>query len=812
MEQDELRTWEHKCIQEEPPECTATCPIHVDARAFVREMGRGDREAAFDVLARTMPFPGILARICDHPCEGRCKRGDVDQPIAIGLLERACAGSATGTAKSQLLPRRPQRIAVVGGGLAGMTAAWDLRKKGFGVTLLERADRLGGSLWEFPEGLLPREVILAEIARLEAAKVEVRLSEALYPARFEELRAEYSAVFVDREAAEGLELPLECGADGAIEVDPASGATSRNGVYAGGGTGGVGNYSPVNETFQGRRGALSIERFLQRAAMAAGRGNEGTFETRLVTSIEGVAAAARTVPGDAEAGYSEEEVRAESARCIQCECMECAKVCLYIERYAAYPKKYARQVFANERVVLGAARTKNQFVNSCSECGLCEAVCPNGFHLGDLCADARRTMVEQRLMPASFHEFALLDMAHSNGEHSALVRNEPGRSESAWLYFPSCQLTATSPGEVLASYAYLRERLSGGVGIALGCCGVPADWAGRDDLFATALGDLRRSWESMGRPRLITACSNCLKIFRQHLPESSPTSIWSVLEDFGLPRTQCVASGSTVAIADPCNARYDHETQDAVRRIVRSLGMAIEELPLRGDTAECCGYGGLMYNANPGLAADVIAHRVSSGERTDAPAAETPFKPPTGWHRERLQEGADTAYYHAAASDRDYIAYCAMCRDNFAGAGKRVSHLIELLFPAVEGADPAARGWISWSERRENRERVRQGVLREFGDEEGAGGVEAEERIALEMTDEVRRTIDERRILEEDVRAVIEHAEQTGERLLNNENGHLLAYRKLGNVTFWVDYTVDDDRVTVHNAYSHRMKIAGVKR
>ena len=75
MEQDTLREWEHKCIQEEPPECTAACPIHVDARLFVKEMGRGDREAAFKVLARTMPFPGILARICDHPCELKCKRG-----------------------------------------------------------------------------------------------------------------------------------------------------------------------------------------------------------------------------------------------------------------------------------------------------------------------------------------------------------------------------------------------------------------------------------------------------------------------------------------------------------------------------------------------------------------------------------------------------------------------------------------------------------------------------------------------------------------------------------------------------------------
>ena len=96
--------------------------------------------------------------------------------------------------------------------------------------------------------------------------------------------------------------------------------------------------------------------------------------------------------------------------------MECVKVCLYLERYKGYPKKYARQVFNNEKVIFGAARTKHQFVNSCSNCGLCETVCPNDFFMGDLCLQARRTMVEKNFMPSSFHEFALRDMAHSNGE------------------------------------------------------------------------------------------------------------------------------------------------------------------------------------------------------------------------------------------------------------------------------------------------------------------------------------------------------------------------------------------------------------
>ena len=74
MDQKALRLLENRCIQEEPPECMAACPIHVDARTFVGHMARGAGQEAWKVLRKTMPFPGILGRICDAPCRDRCKR------------------------------------------------------------------------------------------------------------------------------------------------------------------------------------------------------------------------------------------------------------------------------------------------------------------------------------------------------------------------------------------------------------------------------------------------------------------------------------------------------------------------------------------------------------------------------------------------------------------------------------------------------------------------------------------------------------------------------------------------------------------
>jgi hypothetical protein len=316
----------------------------------------------------------------------------------------------------------------------------------------------------------------------------------------------------------------------------------------------------------------------------------------------------------------------------------------------------------------------------------------------------------------------------------------------------------------------------------------------------------------MGKPRVITACSTCESIFGDHLSEIESVSIWKVLEEVGLSDggasvDSAVLTG-TVSIADPCISRKAPETMASVRRIAQSMGMTVEELPLSGEKAECCGFGGLMFNANPELARDVVAHRA---RRIEPPVSSKPFSPPPNWHRTKLQEDTDTVYYRTSLNDNDYLAYCAMCRDNLAAAGKRTAHLIELLFPNVEGADPAARGWISWSERRANRVRVKEMVLRELGEKE-KGRMEEYEKIDLRFAPEVRRKIDDRRILEDDIRKVIDHAERTGLKMRHKETGNWLAYLQPENVTFWAEYSTDAEGFFIHNAYCHRMRIVGIKK
>ncbi|PKN31172.1 MAG: 4Fe-4S ferredoxin, partial [Deltaproteobacteria bacterium HGW-Deltaproteobacteria-20] len=115
MDQKELREWEGKCIQEEPPGCKAGCPLGVDARAFAQSMAKGDPGAARAVLEKSMPLAAITARLCEAPCEGFCVRGDLGGAVALGGLERLCIRETQPKGRLLRLPARPRKVAVLGG-------------------------------------------------------------------------------------------------------------------------------------------------------------------------------------------------------------------------------------------------------------------------------------------------------------------------------------------------------------------------------------------------------------------------------------------------------------------------------------------------------------------------------------------------------------------------------------------------------------------------------------------------------------------------------------------------------------------------
>jgi len=770
MDQKELRELETRCIEEDPPWCVAACPLHVDARALAGRVAGRDWPGAWKVLLRAMPLPGLLGRVCEAPCRRHCKRAEAGGAIAVNELERACLSHPPPPRQPAPLPAREERIAVIGGGLAGLTAAWDLARKGFRVTIHEPGTVLAARLRERFSGRVPPEVVVEELALLTGLGVQVETAAPVAEEGFlERCLADYRAAFLSLDVLDPSGWPLELEAGGGPRVPSPAQTTLREGLFAGG-LDRPGGPSPVWQAAEGRWAATSIDRYLQGVSLTAGREKEGPFETRLFTSLAGVEPAPVTAPSG-PAGYDDEEAAREAGRCLQCRCLECVKVCPYLERFGAYPRKYAREIYNNLSIVMGN-RQANKLINSCSLCGLCEQVCPEGFAMQDLCLAARRELVGRGKMPPSAHEFALLDMDFSLGQDFRLARHQPGRDSSARVFFPGCQLAASAPEQVRRVYDHLCAALPGGVGLMLACCGAPADWAGREEKLAGVLEAWREDWQSLGGPPVILACPSCRDVFRRRLPEVEQVFLWDVLAETGLGAD--LKSAGPLAMHDPCTTRHDPEAQEAVRRLMGRAGLELAELRQGRELTECCGFGGLMANANPDLAGEVIRRR-------------------------------------GGQSPLDYLTYCAVCRDRLAAAGKRALHALDLFFPDPAAGDPAARQSPGWSQRRENRARLKAGLLRDLW-EEVVPQMEAHRDLKLVISPEVEELLERRRILTEDLQKVIFQAERSGQRLVHPRTGRFLASFRPYKAVFWVEYSPEPDGFRVHNAYSHRMAVkAGVR-
>ena len=142
MEQNELRVWESRCIQEEMPLCRAACPLQMDVRAFMEAVPAGAASAR-RLLERHLPLPGFFALICDHPCEAACLRQKLGGPLAVGRLEAWSAQGAERQTRPLPIPRKSKSFAVIGDGLAAFAAAWDLARKGYSVVMFHGKERPG---------------------------------------------------------------------------------------------------------------------------------------------------------------------------------------------------------------------------------------------------------------------------------------------------------------------------------------------------------------------------------------------------------------------------------------------------------------------------------------------------------------------------------------------------------------------------------------------------------------------------------------------------------------------------------------------
>jgi NADPH-dependent glutamate synthase beta subunit-like oxidoreductase/coenzyme F420-reducing hydrogenase delta subunit len=161
------------------PPCQYACPLSQDVQRYIALAAQGKRDEAAEVIRRTNPLPSICGYICAHPCEDACRRGDVDEPLAIRslkqyIMDNTDARSPYETARKG--PAKHKRIAIVGSGPSGLTAAHDLALSGYDVTVFEKLDDAGGALRHgVPAYRLPLSVIHRDIEAIKALGVSFRV-------------------------------------------------------------------------------------------------------------------------------------------------------------------------------------------------------------------------------------------------------------------------------------------------------------------------------------------------------------------------------------------------------------------------------------------------------------------------------------------------------------------------------------------------------------------------------------------------------------------------------------------------------------
>jgi len=374
--------------------CTLACPAGLDIPAMIRHLRDGETAEALRLIRRRIPLPGVLGRICPRYCERVCRRGQLDEPIAICGLARFAADVELAQREPDVPPcARPtgKKVAVVGSGPAGLTAAFFLRRSGHGCVVFDSNPEPGGSLrYAIPRSRLPLAPLEREIEIIRRMGAEFRMNAALGdPTGLERLRREYGAVFLA--AAETVEIArlsgLETSARG-IRVDRNTPATNLDGVFAGGEAvrlpaqaGGQvrlraarGPAAPVRAVAEGRLAAECIGRYLAGGEVAGERKAVSVLMGRLDDAEkEALFRNVRRAPRaeGTQAGLTAEAAAREAGRCLQCDCLakDSCRLRRYATEYGAKPAAFRGESRRFERddshsmVVYESGK--------CILCGLC---------------------------------------------------------------------------------------------------------------------------------------------------------------------------------------------------------------------------------------------------------------------------------------------------------------------------------------------------------------------------------------------------------------------------------------------------------
>lgn len=207
------------CLNCKNPQCKTGCPLGNNIPAFIQNIKEDNLEQAYKILSETTVMPALCGRICPHKkqCEGKCIRGIKSEPVSIGELEAYVGDWALNNSNTLLsyyedIQEKDKKVAIIGGGPSGLTAAAFLRRSGYQVTIYEKQKDLGGILKRgIPEFRLPNEIVEKTIEQILALGIKVQCEKELGKnLNLTDLEKEYDAIYLSI----GANIPRKMGIEG----------------------------------------------------------------------------------------------------------------------------------------------------------------------------------------------------------------------------------------------------------------------------------------------------------------------------------------------------------------------------------------------------------------------------------------------------------------------------------------------------------------------------------------------------------------------------------------------------------------------
>ena len=365
--------------------CQLICPARMEIPRMIRQIAAGDMVGASATVREEIALPAVLGRICPAPCEKGCRRGHHDAPLGIMRLKRFVADADLSSDSAYVpvpLPDTGKRVAIIGAGPTGLSAAYYLRLKGHSCTVYDQNEQPGGMLrYGVPEQDLPRDILDAEIETIRRTGIDLRLGTAVEGTAMPDICGEYDAVAL----AVGCASPETLGTFGVktgkrgIAVNSSTLQSSLANVFAGG--------DAVRETRMtvtscaaGKTLSVTIDQFLAGQPVT---GRRQKFNSSLGRLLEGemdeflkeAADRPRVEPSAPDGGYAEAEAGQEATRCLHCDCRKATRCDLrdHAEEYAAKQRRFRgeqRRSFRQLRQCAGVVYEPGK----CVKCGICVSI------------------------------------------------------------------------------------------------------------------------------------------------------------------------------------------------------------------------------------------------------------------------------------------------------------------------------------------------------------------------------------------------------------------------------------------------------